>query len=147
MLRLADGAGVARDRFIERLFDAGIGCSVHYIPLHLHPYWRDRYALHAGDVSAQPAGLRAHAEPADLYAHERTATCSVWSMRCARRYDEWPFAGERLMNALTQPKLSLEAYLAWEEDQAEKHEFYRGEVFAMVGARRVHGRVVGNLER
>ena len=39
------GAGVARDRFIERLFDAGIGCSVHYIPLHLHPYWRDRYAL------------------------------------------------------------------------------------------------------
>jgi dTDP-4-amino-4,6-dideoxygalactose transaminase len=32
-------------RFIERLFDAGIGCSVHYIPLHLHPYWRDRYAL------------------------------------------------------------------------------------------------------
>ncbi|MCZ2439536.1 MAG: DegT/DnrJ/EryC1/StrS family aminotransferase, partial [Burkholderiales bacterium] len=23
----------------------GIGCSVHYIPLHLHPYWRARYAL------------------------------------------------------------------------------------------------------
>jgi dTDP-4-amino-4,6-dideoxygalactose transaminase len=45
VLRLADGAGVARDRFIERLFAAGIGCSVHYIPLHLHPYWRDRYAL------------------------------------------------------------------------------------------------------
>ena len=34
-----------RDRFIERLFAAGIGCSVHYIPLHLQPYWRDRYAL------------------------------------------------------------------------------------------------------
>ena len=47
VLRLADGAGVARDRFIERLFDAGIGCSVHYIPLHLHPYWRDRYQLDA----------------------------------------------------------------------------------------------------
>lgn len=45
VLRLADGAGVERDRFIERLFAAGIGCSVHYIPLHLHPYWRDRYAL------------------------------------------------------------------------------------------------------
>jgi dTDP-4-amino-4,6-dideoxygalactose transaminase len=45
VLRLSDGAGVARDRFIERLFAAGIGCSVHYIPLHLHPYWRDRYAL------------------------------------------------------------------------------------------------------
>ena len=45
VLRLADGAGVPRDRFIEQLFEAGIGCSVHYIPLHLHPYWRDRYAL------------------------------------------------------------------------------------------------------
>ena len=47
VLRLSDGAGVERDRFIERLFEAGIGCSVHYIPLHLHPYWRDRYALNA----------------------------------------------------------------------------------------------------
>lgn len=49
------------------------------------------------------------------------------------------------MNALTQPKLSLQAYLAWEDEQPEKHEFHRGEVFAMVGARRVHGRVVANL--
>jgi dTDP-4-amino-4,6-dideoxygalactose transaminase len=45
VLRLADGVDLQRDRFIERLFDAGIGCSVHYIPLHLHPYWRERYAL------------------------------------------------------------------------------------------------------
>ena len=49
------------------------------------------------------------------------------------------------MNALTQPKLSLQAYLAWEDEQPEKHEFHRGDVFAMVGARRVHGRVVSNL--
>ena len=47
VVRLADGAGIERDRFIERLYDAGIGCSVHYIPLHLHPYWRDRYGLSA----------------------------------------------------------------------------------------------------
>lgn len=51
------------------------------------------------------------------------------------------------MTALTQPKLSLEAYLAWEEDQTDRHEFHRGEVFAMVGAKRVHGRVVGNVAR
>ncbi|MFT3817654.1 MAG: DegT/DnrJ/EryC1/StrS family aminotransferase [Rubrivivax sp.] len=44
-LRLGDAAGIARDRFIEALFEQGIGCSVHYIPLHLHPYWRERYAL------------------------------------------------------------------------------------------------------
>jgi dTDP-4-amino-4,6-dideoxygalactose transaminase len=36
---------VGRDQFIERMFEQGIGCSVHYIPLHLHPYWRDTYQL------------------------------------------------------------------------------------------------------
>ena len=45
VVRLADDAPVSRDAFIERLFAAGIGCSVHYIPLHLHPYWRERYGL------------------------------------------------------------------------------------------------------
>ncbi|MCB1996131.1 MAG: DegT/DnrJ/EryC1/StrS family aminotransferase, partial [Rhodoferax sp.] len=45
VLRLADDVHVSRDTLIERLFAAGIGCSVHYIPLHLQPYWRDRYAL------------------------------------------------------------------------------------------------------
>ncbi len=45
VLRLADTAAIDRDALIERLFAAGIGCSVHYIPLHLQPYWRDRYAL------------------------------------------------------------------------------------------------------
>ncbi len=45
VLRLADDAGIERDRFIGRMFEAGIGCSVHYIPLHLQPYWRDRYGL------------------------------------------------------------------------------------------------------
>jgi dTDP-4-amino-4,6-dideoxygalactose transaminase len=44
-VRLTDDAPIARDRFIEALYAAGIGCSVHYIPLHLHPYWRERYAL------------------------------------------------------------------------------------------------------
>jgi dTDP-4-amino-4,6-dideoxygalactose transaminase len=45
VVRLADDAKIERDLFIEKLFAAGIGCSVHYIPLHLHPYWRDRYDL------------------------------------------------------------------------------------------------------
>lgn len=45
VVRLTDDAPLSRDAFIEGLFQAGIGCSVHYIPLHLHPYWRDRYRL------------------------------------------------------------------------------------------------------
>ena len=51
------------------------------------------------------------------------------------------------MNAVPQAKMSLEAFLAWENAQPERHEFHRGEVFAMVGARRAHGRVVSNLNR
>ena len=45
VIQLANCATVSRDMFIERLFKQGIGCSVHYIPLHLHPYWRDTYNL------------------------------------------------------------------------------------------------------
>lgn len=45
VIQLANKAKVARDVFIQRLFAQGIGCSVHYIPLHLQPYWRDTYQL------------------------------------------------------------------------------------------------------
>ena len=41
--------------------------------------------------------------------------------------------------------LSLAEFLAWEQEQPERHEFVRGEVFAMVGARRVHGIVSLNI--
>lgn len=45
VVQLAGRANVSRDVFIERMFKQGIGCSVHYIPLHLQPYWRDTYKL------------------------------------------------------------------------------------------------------
>lgn len=51
-LRLAEDAPVARDRFIEAMAERGIGCSVHYIPLHQQPYWRDRYRLKNDDFPA-----------------------------------------------------------------------------------------------
>lgn len=44
-------------------------------------------------------------------------------------------------------KLSLDEFIAWENEQAERHEYWHGEVFAMVGGRRTHGRVVANLTR
>ena len=46
---------------------------------------------------------------------------------------------------LPQSKLSLAEFLAWEHTEPERHEFYRGDVFAMVGARRVHGVVALNI--
>jgi Uma2 family endonuclease len=44
-------------------------------------------------------------------------------------------------------RLSLEDFLAWENVQPDRHEYCRGEVFAMVGGRRSHGRVIMNLGR
>lgn len=43
--------------------------------------------------------------------------------------------------------LSLEAFLAWENEQPDRHEYHRGEYFCMVGGRRGHGRVIANLMR
>lgn len=45
VIQLSDSVKISRDLFMERMFDRGIGCSVHYIPLHLQPYWRDTYKL------------------------------------------------------------------------------------------------------
>jgi len=46
VVRLPDG--VARDDFVGALASAGIGASVHFIPLHRMPYYRDTYG-HTGD--------------------------------------------------------------------------------------------------
>jgi dTDP-4-amino-4,6-dideoxygalactose transaminase len=40
-LRL-DKLSIDRNRFIDELRTAGVGCSVHWRPLHLHPYYRER---------------------------------------------------------------------------------------------------------
>jgi UDP-4-amino-4-deoxy-L-arabinose-oxoglutarate aminotransferase len=48
-LRLPPELAPRRDAIIEHLFSLGIGCSVHFIPLHLHAYWRDRYCLAPND--------------------------------------------------------------------------------------------------
>ena len=36
---------ILRRKDIQALSDRGIGTSVHYVPLHRQPYWRDRYGL------------------------------------------------------------------------------------------------------
>ncbi|MBK1712254.1 aminotransferase class V-fold PLP-dependent enzyme [Rubrivivax gelatinosus] len=66
-VRLTDDAGVTRERFIEKMFEQGIGCSVHYIPLHLHPYWRERYQLDAADF------------PQAQHAFERIASLPIYT--------------------------------------------------------------------
>ena len=58
VLRLRDDAPVGRDAVIEALFAAGIGSSVHYIPLHQQPYWRERYDLRAEDFPHSDAAYQ-----------------------------------------------------------------------------------------
>ena len=36
---------IGRNEFIEELKSRNIGTSVHFIPIHLHPYYRDRYGF------------------------------------------------------------------------------------------------------
>lgn len=36
---------ISRDEFIQAMSELGIGTSVHFIPLHLQPYWQERYNL------------------------------------------------------------------------------------------------------
>jgi dTDP-4-amino-4,6-dideoxygalactose transaminase len=40
---------IDRNTFIEQMNAAGIGTSVHFIPLHLQQYWRDRYGFKPED--------------------------------------------------------------------------------------------------
>lgn len=40
-----DKLTISRDTFIEKLAEEGVGTSVHYIPLHRMPYWKENYGL------------------------------------------------------------------------------------------------------
>ena len=50
-----DCLSINRDQFIERMVGLGIETSVHFIPLHLQPYLKNRYGFSAEDF---PASLR-----------------------------------------------------------------------------------------
>jgi len=41
-LRL-DRLSISRDSFMKKLKQSGVGCSVHWRPLHLHPYYREKF--------------------------------------------------------------------------------------------------------
>jgi dTDP-4-amino-4,6-dideoxygalactose transaminase len=58
VIRLDDSAKISREKFIEQMAAKGIGCSVHYIPLHIHPYWRDTYNLRPDDFTGALAAYK-----------------------------------------------------------------------------------------
>lgn len=49
VVRLRDDSGLNRDEIVRMMYERGVGCSVHYVPLHQQPYWRDRYRLEPRD--------------------------------------------------------------------------------------------------
>ncbi len=50
-IRLRPGTlTIGRDQFIQELTARNIGTSVHFIPIHLHPYYRDKYGYQPGDL-------------------------------------------------------------------------------------------------
>lgn len=56
LLRLRPGRlKIDRAAFIEELRKRNIGASVHFIPVHLHPYYRDRYQLREQDFPVAQA--------------------------------------------------------------------------------------------
>jgi dTDP-4-amino-4,6-dideoxygalactose transaminase len=45
VIRLTAETGISRDQFIQEMAERGIGCSVHFIPLHIQTYWKKKYNL------------------------------------------------------------------------------------------------------
>jgi dTDP-4-amino-4,6-dideoxygalactose transaminase len=53
VVRLRPGAlTISRDEFIVKMKERGIGTSVHFIPIHHHPYYRETYGWAPGDFPA-----------------------------------------------------------------------------------------------
>ena len=49
------------------------------------------------------------------------------------------------MSAVLKPKVSLQEYLDWENDQPERHELVLGEIEGPTDLHRIHGCVTRNL--
>ncbi|WP_374431268.1 DegT/DnrJ/EryC1/StrS family aminotransferase [Ideonella dechloratans] len=82
VVELTDAAPITREAFIESLYADGIGCSVHYIPLHQHPYWKEHYGLKAEDF---PHSQRAFERIVSLPLYTRMTEADVQRVAAAAR--------------------------------------------------------------
>ena len=75
MLRLnLERLRIDRARFIEELKGRKIGTSVHFIPLHLHPYYRDTYGYRPEDF---PVAWREYQREVSLPIYSRMSDADV----------------------------------------------------------------------
>ncbi len=49
VIKLKGEVKIKRDDFIVKMDEYGIGCSVHFIPLHYHPFWQQKLQVKIGD--------------------------------------------------------------------------------------------------
>jgi len=63
-----DRLNISRDQFIEELGARKIASSVHFIPIHLHPYYRDKYGYKPHDF---PIAYREYLRLVSLPLHPR----------------------------------------------------------------------------
>jgi perosamine synthetase len=52
-------AGIDREKVFRALRAEGIGVNVHYVPVHLHPYYRDRFGYAGGEFPVAEAAYEA----------------------------------------------------------------------------------------
>ncbi|HEY8187109.1 MAG TPA: DegT/DnrJ/EryC1/StrS aminotransferase family protein [Pyrinomonadaceae bacterium] len=50
-----DRLAISRNEFVEELKEAGVGCSVHWRPLHLHPYYQETFGWQPKDFPVATA--------------------------------------------------------------------------------------------
>jgi dTDP-4-amino-4,6-dideoxygalactose transaminase len=75
MIRLRlDMLRIDRSQFIRELAARNIGTSVHFIPVHLHPYYRDKYDLKPADL---PVAYENHLRQLSLPLHPRLTQADV----------------------------------------------------------------------
>lgn len=78
----ADRLAIGRDAIIEELRRCNIGTSVHFIPVHMHPYYRDTFGYSTQDF---PNAARIYAELVSLPLYPAMSEADVVSVHRAVR--------------------------------------------------------------
>jgi dTDP-4-amino-4,6-dideoxygalactose transaminase len=83
VLRLhLDQLAINRAQFIEELKARNIGTSVHFIPVHLHPYYHDKYGWQPDDF---PVAFREYERLVSIPLHPRLTDQDVEDVIAAVR--------------------------------------------------------------
>jgi dTDP-4-amino-4,6-dideoxygalactose transaminase len=72
-----DRLTIDRDAFIQLLREQNIGTSVHFIPLHIHPYYREVFGYQPEDF---PNALRGYQRAISLPLYPRMSEADVWDV-------------------------------------------------------------------